>query len=54
MVMLQAFFTFVYVDLLSTVGENLASNLKNKLFASVMQQDLTFFDKNRTGEIIDR
>lgn len=51
---LKAFFTFIYVDLLSTVGENVASDLKNRLFTSVLQQDLTFYDKNRTGEIIDR
>lgn len=44
----------MYVDLISTVGENLAKTLKSALFASVMQQDLTFFDTNRTGEIIDR
>lgn len=50
----QAFFTFVYIDFVSAVGENIAGNLKKALFESVMQQDLTFFDVNRTGEIIER
>ena len=50
----QAFLTYVYVDYISIVGERLAKRLKNSLFVSVMEQDLQFFDKNRTGEIIDR
>ncbi|XP_026672444.1 ATP-binding cassette sub-family B member 8, mitochondrial, partial [Ceratina calcarata] len=50
----QAFFTFVYIYMLSHVGEELAMNLRRDLFKSIIMQDITFFDKNRSGEIVSR
>ncbi|XP_076238372.1 mitochondrial potassium channel ATP-binding subunit [Calliopsis andreniformis] len=50
----QAFFTFVYIYTLSQVGERVAMNLRQDLFKSIIMQDITFFDKNRSGEIVSR
>nr|XP_003704861.1 PREDICTED: ATP-binding cassette sub-family B member 8, mitochondrial [Megachile rotundata] len=50
----QAFFTFVYIYTLSHVGERIAMNLRQDLFKSIIMQDITFFDKNRSGEIVSR
>ena len=50
----QAFFTFVYICMLSDVGEKIAMRLRQDLFRSIIMQDITFFDKNRSGEIISR
>ncbi|KAJ9586112.1 hypothetical protein L9F63_020249 [Diploptera punctata] len=51
---LQAFFTFIYIYLLSCVGERVATQLKQELFESIMRQDIAFFDKQRTGELVNR
>lgn len=50
----QSVFTFVYISLLSGVGERVAFEMKNQLFASLMSQDLSFFDEERTGELMNR
>ncbi|KAF3429366.1 hypothetical protein E2986_09593 [Frieseomelitta varia] len=50
----QALFTFVYIYTLSHVGERIAMNLRQDLFKSIIMQDITFFDKNRSGEIVSR
>lgn len=50
----QAFFTFVYIYTLSHVGERIAMNLRQDLFKSIIMQDIKFFDKNRSGEIVSR
>lgn len=50
----QAFFTFAYIYMLSHVGEKLAMNLRRDLFKSIIMQDIAFFDKNRSGEIVNR
>ncbi|XP_063225021.1 mitochondrial potassium channel ATP-binding subunit [Bacillus rossius redtenbacheri] len=51
---LQAAFTFVYIYVLSCVGERVAARMRQDLFAAVMRQDLSFFDQQRTGEIVNR
>ncbi|KAK1134434.1 hypothetical protein K0M31_007224 [Melipona bicolor] len=50
----QALFTFVYIYTLSHVGERIAMNLRQDLFKSIIMQDITFFDNNRSGEIVSR
>ncbi|XP_076620702.1 mitochondrial potassium channel ATP-binding subunit isoform X1 [Colletes latitarsis] len=50
----QALFTFIYIYTLSHVGERIAMNLRQDLFKSIIMQDIAFFDKNRSGEIISR
>lgn len=49
----QAAATFTYITLLSHVGERLAARMKCELFHSILRQDMEFFDKTRTGELVD-
>ncbi|KJE97609.1 ATP-binding cassette sub-family B member 8 [Capsaspora owczarzaki ATCC 30864] len=51
---LQAGFTFIYITLLSLVGERLAERLRLRLFNSLLRQDVAFFDAHRTGEVLTR
>ncbi|XP_049787869.1 mitochondrial potassium channel ATP-binding subunit isoform X1 [Schistocerca cancellata] len=51
---LQSVFTFIYIYLLSSVGERIAASMRKDLFASIMRQDMSFFDRHRTGEIVNR
>lgn len=50
----QAAFTFMYISLLSCIGERLAASMKQELFNSIMKQDISFFDSNKTGEVMNR
>ncbi|XP_049876844.1 mitochondrial potassium channel ATP-binding subunit isoform X2 [Pectinophora gossypiella] len=50
----QAAFTFMYIHLLSQVGERVASQMKQDLFVSILNQDMAFFDRERTGELVNR
>ncbi|XP_043271928.1 mitochondrial potassium channel ATP-binding subunit isoform X2 [Venturia canescens] len=50
----QALFTFAYIYTLSCVGERVAVQLRQDLFKSIIMQDIAFFDKHRTGEIVSR
>ncbi|KAL3841399.1 hypothetical protein ACJMK2_019551, partial [Sinanodonta woodiana] len=51
---LQGGFTFMYISILSNVGENLAAKMRTKLFESLLRQDIEFFDRHKTGELVDR
>lgn len=50
----QSVFTFLYICLLSSIGERVAAQMRKDLFAAIVKQDIAFFDKNRTGEIVNR
>lgn len=50
----QSSFTFSYIYFLGIMGENIATNLKTSLFNKLIKQDISFYDKSRTGELIDR
>lgn len=50
----QAAFTFFYIHLLSQVGERVATQMRRDLFESIMNQDMAFFDRERTGELVNR
>lgn len=52
--LLQGALTVSYISLISNVGENLAARLRVKLFDSLLRQDIQFFDKHKTGELVDR
>ncbi|KAK0182245.1 hypothetical protein PV327_000403 [Microctonus hyperodae] len=54
MYVIQALFTFTYIYILSCVGERVAVNLRQDLFKSIIMQDIEFFDKHRSGEIVSR
>eukprot|EP00094_Tigriopus_californicus_P007430 TCALIF_07153-PA protein Name:"Similar to abcb8 ATP-binding cassette sub-family B member 8, mitochondrial (Danio rerio)" AED:0.08 eAED:0.08 QI:0/0/0/1/1/1/5/0/596 len=36
------------------VGERVAADLRQRLFASIIAQDIAFFDENKSGEIVSR
>lgn len=36
------------------LGERLVKRLRNKLFGQIIIQDVAFFDKNKTGELVNR
>lgn len=54
MYVLQSGFTFLYILLLSQIGESMAAKIKQDLFKQIIIQDLSFFDANRTGELVNR
>lgn len=54
MYVLQSGFTFIYILLLSQIGEQMAARLRQDLFKQIIIQDLAFFDANRTGELVNR
>lgn len=54
MYILQSCFTFVYILLLSQIGEQIAAKIRQDLFKQIVIQDLAFFDANRTGELVNR
>ena len=50
----QALFTFVYIHTLACVGEQVAAELRKDLFTQILKQDVVFFDRHRTGELVNR
>lgn len=50
----QATLTLIYIHSISCVGERVACQVRRDLFLSIVQQDMVFFDKHRTGELVDR
>lgn len=50
----QGFLTFAHISLVSAFGENVAKRLRAKLFAAIIQQDISFFDCHRSGELVSR
>ena len=51
---LQSALTFLYITALSCFGERLAARLRIRLFQSLMEQDIAFFDEHKTGEVVNR
>jgi len=45
---------FGRVYLMRVSGQNITANLRNKIFSSIAKQETSFFDKNKTGELINR
>lgn len=52
--LLKAASTFVYITVLSVSGERLAVRMRQALFDSLLQQDISFFDNHKTGELVGR
>ncbi|XP_070490856.1 mitochondrial potassium channel ATP-binding subunit [Chironomus tepperi] len=50
----QSAFTFIYIYLLSNIGEQMAMEIRRDLFQNILMQDIEFFDKNRSGELVNR
>ncbi|XP_043365764.1 mitochondrial potassium channel ATP-binding subunit isoform X2 [Dermochelys coriacea] len=51
---LQGLLTFSYIVLLARVGERVAGSMRKALFASLLRQDMAFFDANQTGQLVNR
>ena len=51
---LQSIFIFSYITLLSIVGENCAVRMRTRLFQCLLEQDISFFDEHKTGELVNR
>eukprot|EP00092_Neocalanus_flemingeri_P007319 GFUD01007905.1.p1 GENE.GFUD01007905.1~~GFUD01007905.1.p1 ORF type:complete len:656 (-),score=137.59 GFUD01007905.1:193-2160(-) len=45
---------FGRVYMMRVSGQNITANLRNKIFSSIAKQETSFFDKNKTGELINR
>ncbi|XP_060068390.1 ATP-binding cassette sub-family B member 10, mitochondrial-like [Ylistrum balloti] len=45
---------FGRVYLMNLTGNNIVRRLRSQLFSSIMRQEIGFFDKNKTGELINR
>ena len=50
----QSLATFEYITLLSIAGERMAAAIRRDLFNHILQLDMEFFDRTKTGEIMDR
>ncbi|XP_072324664.1 mitochondrial potassium channel ATP-binding subunit [Scyliorhinus torazame] len=51
---LQGVLTCFYITLLSRVGERVAASIRKELFATLLRQDVAFFDATRTGHLVSR
>ena len=45
---------FGRVYLMRVAGQNITARLRGQLFSSIVKQDTAFFDKNKTGELLNR
>ncbi|KAI8832218.1 P-loop containing nucleoside triphosphate hydrolase protein [Chytriomyces cf. hyalinus JEL632] len=45
---------FGRIILMRMAGERIIERLRNQIFENIVKQDIEFFDRNRTGEIISR
>lgn len=52
--LIQGLLTSGYIILLSRVGERVAADMRKTLFASLLRQDVAFFDANKTGQLVNR
>ncbi|KAL1917165.1 uncharacterized protein VTP21DRAFT_4821 [Calcarisporiella thermophila] len=50
----QGFLTFCHISLVSVLGENIARRLKRRVFTSIVCQDMAFFDRYKSGELVSR
>ena len=45
---------FGRVYLMRIVSQRITARLRNSLFSSISRQEVAFFDKNKTGELVNR
>ncbi|TPP59551.1 ATP-binding cassette sub-family B member 8 mitochondrial [Fasciola gigantica] len=50
---LQACTTFLYIGLLASVGERMASRLRAQLFERLLHQDMAYFDVHSCSKLLD-
>ena len=46
--------SFLRTALLGATGERVVARLRNDLFATILKQDIAFFDEHKTGELVSR
>ena len=51
---LQGGLTFLAISALTVMGERMSHRLRTELFRSLIQQDIAFFDNNKTSELVSR
>ena len=51
---LQGGLTFLAISALTVMGERMSQRLRTELFRSLIQQDIAFFDNNKTSELVSR
>jgi SMDR1, putative (fragment) len=51
---LQGISTLINISTIAIIGEKLALKLRIELFESILNQDIAFFEKYQTGQIISR
>lgn len=51
---LGAITNVIRVDVTNMIGERITNRLRQDTYASIMSQDLGFFDASRTGELVNR
>ena len=51
---IQSIFVFGRSYLFTVVGERVVADLREALYASIMRQEIAFFDQRRTGELVSR
>nr|CAI99870.2 putative ATP-binding cassette, sub-family B, member 10 [Brachidontes pharaonis] len=52
--MIGAIFAFLRSWMFTLAGQRFVARLRKKLFAQIIEQDVAFFDTNRTGELCNR
>ena len=52
--LIGAICNFGRVYLMRTSGQRITNSLRTTVFSSILKQDIAFFDKNKTGELINR
>lgn len=40
--------------MLSNISEQMTTSIRRDLFETIIDHDLSFFDENRTGELVNR
>lgn len=50
----QGILSCLYITLLSRIGERIAAAMRKELFASLIRQDVAFYDATRTGHLVSR
>ena len=46
--------TFVQTSLFGLTGERIGNSLRRRLFSSLINKDVEYYDANRTGELLSR
>ncbi|EQC37148.1 hypothetical protein SDRG_05375 [Saprolegnia diclina VS20] len=44
----------VRINMMNMIGERISNKLRQDTYASILRQDMTFFDKTKTGELLNR